>query len=317
MIKKAISGNLLKFTDPMQAYTQSAYDYTETEHEISPASLSTAFNIRGTTNAPCLFLHGAMQRSGTVYAAKLINQHPDVHGYPNSLWELPFLKTTGHLLNAQHLFFDAFKINKDKMGSNDLLPLFGSAIVAYLNSFVEDGKSVLIKEPSVDFLHYFDILFPYEHLILLIRDGRDVVSSTIKTWPNAGFKKSCMRWRDSAYMIWRYMRSHQNEKKNGKGFLFYKFEDILTDVPLFVKKICQAFNLDEERYPFEKVDRLSLQGSSAIKVDNKVSWKAVEKPKNFNPVGRWGDWDNRKKKIFKNIAGDYLIKFGYAENNDW
>lgn len=322
MIKKGIAhiggiDNLLKFNSPIKTCTQFAYDYAENDNKLTQEALNAAFTIRGTANAPCLFLHGAMQRSGTVYAAKLINQHPDVHGYPNSLWELPFLKTTGHLLDAQHLFFDAFKINKDKMGRNDLLPLFGSAIVAYLNSFIENGKNVLIKEPSVDFLHYFDIVFPYEHLILLIRDGRDVVSSTIKTWPKAGFKQSCMRWRDSANMIWRYIEDHQNEKKDGGRFLFYKFEDILKEPSLFIKKICKKFNLHEERYPLEKVGQLTLQGSSTIKVDDKVTWKGVEKPKNFNPIGRWGDWDSRKKTIFKKIAGDYLIKFGYAENNSW
>jgi protein-tyrosine sulfotransferase len=300
-------------------YNQNAYDHKKSAFKYisniaaaSQSALNASKTIRGAENKPSLFLHGVMPRSGTVYAAKVINQHPDIQGYPNDLWEVPFLKTTGHLLNAQDYFSYSYKKNKERMGQNDLLPLFGAAILSYLRSFTEKDKSILVKEPSVDFLPYFDIVFPYEKLIIINRDGRDVVRSTIKTWPRMDFKHTCVRWKNSADLILNYINDG-----NRDNYLFYKFEKVVQDPCQFAKDTCETFNLDESKYPYENIEKLSVQGSSAMAVNKKVSWDGVEKPKDFNPVGRWEDWTKKQKDIFKKIAGETLIKFGYEKDNNW
>jgi hypothetical protein len=43
-------------------------------------------------------------------------------------------------------------------------------------------------------------MFPEEHLLVLTRDGRDVVHSTVKTWPQILFPFACRRYRRSAEM---------------------------------------------------------------------------------------------------------------------
>lgn len=40
-------------------------------------------------------------------------------------------------------------------------------------------------------------------------------------------------------------------------------------------------------------------------------WKAVDKPKDFNPMERWNNWDRYMHERFNWIAGHYMEALGY------
>ena len=78
-------------------------------------------------------------------------------------------------------------------------------------------------------------LFPYENLVLILRDGRDVVNSTIKTWPDKyAFSDICSTWDRNANMILN-CNSHFNNNIN--SFLFIKFEEALNKSFDFIKQL--------------------------------------------------------------------------------
>ena len=76
--------------------------------------------------------------------------------------------------------------------------------------------------------------------------------------------------------------------------------------------------LDPELFDFDALRRLPVRGSSAFASRGDQRWAPHEKPKDFQPVGRWRQaWSNREKSRFKAIAGMALIQAGYAQDDQW
>lgn len=281
---------------------------------VSERALETTQKIRGINNPPAIILHGVTQRSGTNYIGELLGLHPNVCQYPGQLKEIPFLALGGDLLYVQKKFISYYPKNLAIFGECDLLPLFGSSLIAYLYSFVSDGQRILIKVPSVQYLVYFPALFPFERLLLLVRDGRDVVTSSLKTWPERKFSDECMRWDRSARMIIEFKEELVRTKTK---WLVAKYEETLQDPKTFVQNVCQQFELDSTIYPYDQIETIPVIGSSVHKEEGEVTWQPIKKNDDFNPIGRWHEWTPRKKQIFKKIAGQTLIELGYSDDLEW
>lgn len=310
---------MVSFADNLKKYATYIFDtrsFTPTfdTNGISEQANRTALLARGKERGPALIIHGIMPRAGTVYAGELLRLHSDLCAYPYQIWEVPFLQLTENVLDVQNNFFLGYRHNVGKLGEKDFLPIFGAAFMAYLHSGVPDDKRMLLKVPGVQHLDHFFSVFPYENLLVLIRDGRDVVQSTIKTWPQLRFSFVCRRWERSARMV---LACHERFSQRSEGYWLARFEDAIRDPVTFVKKACEHFRLDESKYPFEKIETISLHGSSAVPVQGTVDWDPIKKPQDFNPTGRWKTWSAGKKRTFKRIAGQALMDLGYCSDLNW
>ena len=67
----------------------------------SDHALQVAALIRRVEGKPAIIMHGVIPRSGTVYIGELLRLHPDLHAYPNDIWEIPFLELTSDMLEVQ------------------------------------------------------------------------------------------------------------------------------------------------------------------------------------------------------------------------
>ncbi|MGF1568063.1 MAG: sulfotransferase [Nodosilinea sp.] len=282
--------------------------------DISATALKVARRIREAERAPAIMIHGVMQRSGTVFLGELLRLHPDLYAYPNEIWEIPFLKFTNHLLDFENDFLNAYPKNQGKVRAHDFLPLFGSAFIGYLYDYIPEGKRMLLKDPNVNYLAYFFALFPHENLLLLLRDGRDVVNSTIKTWPNSDFVEVCQRWNDSVTAILGFV---DREGDRSEQFILAKYEEAVQEPAEFVRTVCLHFNLNPDKFPYEEIENIPLRGSSFKKQEGKVTWEPIAKDGLFQPSGKWNDWPIKLKRIFKAIAGQTLIDSGYVSDFDW
>lgn len=289
------------------------YDRAFDSFDLTPAALSAATAIRGADRQPAILLLGVMPRSGTVYSGELIRLHPDVHAYPYDLWETPFLELAGDLVRTQERFLRLYQQNRDKMGAQDFLPLFGSAFVAYLHEGIPTTKRLLVKNPDVSHLKYFRAIFPDEDLILLLRDGRDLVHSTLKTWPGRSFSDTCTEWRKATELMLDYW---EVEKAQGRCLLV-KYEDVVAHPDDFVRQVCERFGLAEDSFPFEAIESLPMRGSSSGSTSGKVTWDPVSSPARASTTRHWTAWSGRRKRIFKQIAGEALLRSGYADSLDW
>jgi len=284
-------------------------------HQISDRTMEVVRSIRG-DHPPAIIIHGVMPRSGTVYTGELLRLHPDLHAYPNEIWELPFLELTGDLLAVQKHFFRAYKQNTGKIGGHDFLPLFGASLMAYLYSFVPAGKRMLLKIPDVQYLRYFYTVFPCETPLLLMRDGRDLVASTINSWPDRDFGEVCRLWDSSAMTMLDFQAQFPATIHK---YLAVKYEDVVKKPKEFVTSVCERYSLNQEKYPYNQIGLLPVRGSSTVEneMGKDISWVPIKKPEGFSSLGHWNDWDRRQKSVFKKIAGSTLIKSEYCIDSNW
>ena len=283
--------------------------------EVSAQAMRAARQIRGDTRPPAIMIFGVLPRSGTVHVGELLGLHPEVAAYPNDIWEIPFLDQMPHLAAFQTGFFARYKQNRQRMPDNEFLPLFGSAFIAYLHSFAPAGKRILVKEPRVHYLGYIPAVFPFENLLLLLRDGRDVVQSSLRTWPTMRFEDLCTRWARSAKAMLDFHTSYEQREPSCH---LVRFEDVLDNPGGFVRESCRTFKLDDSVYPFDKQKDVTIIGSSTISEEGKVSWfDHVKPPAGFRPKGHWHNWTRNQKKRFKKLAGRALIESGYASDMNW
>jgi hypothetical protein len=286
-------------------FDKKSFDANNTPVTVTGHALEVAKSIRGNSREPAIMIHGIMKRSGTVYVGHLLSIHPKLREYPNAIWEFPFLPLAGDIRAMQNDFFLAYGPNTGKIGEDDFLPLFGAAFLHYLHSFLPDGHRMLLKMPGVQYLNHFYDVFPEENLLVLTRDGRDLVTSTIKKWPQITFWDACRRWDRSAKMI----LACDQQFSGRDGYWMTKYEDAVRDPALFMREACELFNLEVDAYPFDQIDDLPAMGSSFHGL--------TRYPKNFKPIGRWHDWSAWKKSVYKSIAGKSLIALGYCDDLKW
>jgi protein-tyrosine sulfotransferase len=277
-------------------------------------TMALAKRIGGENRKPAIMLHGVASRCGTNYIAALLNLNSGLELSPNQINEMHFLTPLNHLLSYSNEFFMRYEKNADRIGQHEFLTLFGASILAYLQSFISSDQRILAKVATVKHLSYFPIIFPFENLILVMRDGRDVVFSSMKTWPNSNFNSMCHRWNNGAKLILEFM----NYYKNNDNYYLVNYEEVFGDPHGFIKKACQRFSLDLNEFPLDKIQTLPVIGSSLhSRRDGKVTWKPIERPEDFNPFGRWKKWTDKQKRAFKKIAGEQLIRAGYEKDMSW
>jgi protein-tyrosine sulfotransferase len=291
-----------------------SFQPTPSHGRVSEYALDASREIRGCGRGPALIIHGMLPRVGTVYVGELLSLHPDLDPYPRRIWEVPFLQLKDELLHVQEKFIYGYRHNAGKLGDQDFLPIFGGALLAYLQLETPADKRLLLKVPGVQHLDSFFTVFPHEHLLLLLRDGRDVVQSTVRTWPQLRFSFVCRRWKRAARMV---LACHERFSHRAEGYWLARFEDAVREPEAFVMEACRRFGLDESRYPLGRIAEVAVRGSSSLSPPGDISWHPVDKPRDFRPAGRWIDWSAGKKRTFRRIAGQELVELGYSSDSDW
>ncbi|MGH2535869.1 MAG: sulfotransferase [Candidatus Promineifilaceae bacterium] len=281
----------------------------------SPEAIQAAGQARGADRGPAIFIHGVMPRSGTVYVAELLRRHPGLYANPHQLWEFPGLLLAADIPRLQDKFLLSYKPNVGKLQEGDFLTLFGAGMMAYLHQPAPAGTRLLVKLASVQYLNHFSVMFPHEQLLILMRDGRDLVHSTLRTWPGLNFVQVTLRWDRSARAALKVAQALDG--RAGPGHWLARFEDALADPAGFVRAACHHFGLDEGCYPFEEIDNIRVIGSSKLGQKAKFAWRHLKKPEEFRPTRYWEDWSSRRKLLFKFFAGQSLIDLGYCQDLRW
>ena len=276
---------------------------------ITQQAIDAAGLARGQKRGPAVLVHGILPRSGTVYVGELLRLHPALHAFPNQVWEFPYLQQMPRILKLEEEFLWSYEQNRGRIGEQDFLPLLGAALLAYLHQDVPAGKRMLLKVPSVERLDHFYQAFPHEHLLVLVRDGRDVVQSTLRTWPQLRFWMVCVRWRRAAEMV---LACRQRYDQLPERYWLARYEDAVSDPERFVREACRRFGLDEQIYPFQQIGSIPVHGSSTHQSRGQVDWTPTAKGRAFQPVGRWQSWSKAKRWIFGKLAGRELLELGYG-----
>jgi protein-tyrosine sulfotransferase len=262
-----------------------------------------------------IFVLGIMPRSGTNYLHDLLCLHPDCAAAREPIHEDLFLQHADHLLafvSAVRGAWDPAWGEFDDAVPGQLQAALGDGLISFL---WEDGDRRLVtKSPSVRNLRFFFTLFPRARLLILVRDGRSAVQSSMATF-GWDFDTAAHLWAEGAEEVRRFDRANRGL---GLPYRVVRYEDLVDDLEPALLEILAFLDLDPNCFDFASARHLPVRGSSAFFGPGRtmVNWDPVARSAAFAPKERWRDWDPALLQRFEWIAGDQLRYFGYKGSAD-
>lgn len=259
-----------------------------------------------------IFILGILPRCGTNFLWDLFTAHPDCAGV-GPIHEDFLVYHARHLIEYADSVYKSW--NRD-WGAGESLrgqicENLGAGVCRFLMQQAA-GKRAITKTPRVDGLEHFFALFPHACLVILVRDGRAVVESGVKSF--GWYRESAIRrWARSAERIDAFNKKYGDSDRR---YCLVRYEDLWTDQENELRRIFKRFGLDADVYDFEGAAKLPLRGSSILRDTGKqIHWKPVEKPADFDALARFRHWGRARHLRFNDLAGTALGRFGYSEHD--
>ena len=290
-------------------------------------------------------------RSGTTLLMRLIRLHSDVHcNYQAHFFTRPpLLKSLVDTPEAEEWL--RRKSNRWN-GGRDLSPLVLRAAADFImeRDAAKEGKQVVgDKSPSSTIhgqaVHDLHAIYPDAKLIYIVRDGRDVLIS--ERFRNLVEESKFLKPEDQR--IIEELRVDPTPFTNGTRSIFT--EGVIRRVAagwvknlqeideagqrMFGPNYCSLRYEDLLSRPFDEMQRLwnflEVQADSSLEeqiVDEMSSnpdeeWQSKRNHDiaSFLRKGQAGNWQRlftaRDKSVFKEVAGEMLIKWGYEKDLNW
>ena len=267
-----------------------------------------------TTPTAPIFIGGA-GRSGTTLLRVILDSHPNICCGPE-------LKVTPHLAKTWEVFQKCnLALEPYEISQSDITQLFRKLLQDLVaRKLKKEGKRrIAEKTPGniqcIQQLHY---IFPESPLIHVIRDGRDVVCSLMTMdWINpltgepmemvSDIRKASEYWVEQ--MKWGAATLKNTAAR--KKYIELRYENLVSSPEPLLRRLFEI--LEEPWSPklleFYKQERDLAGESSAEQVRQPIYKKAVS---------RWEkDLTGKDKDIVKEVAGEMLIKTGYAKDRNW
>jgi len=277
-----------------------------------------------------VFIHGVMQRSGTNFLNNLLLAHPDC-GYPGMVWEDFFLAHADLLKQyservKSHWNEEWCQNVNDYIGPASPLNFIGRGLVEFMQaqqsalsgqsgqkeSNLNERKCLVTATPSVENLELFFDIFEDSRLLIIIRDGRAVVESGMRSF-DWDFEGASRRWENAAKKI---IHMDNNTVAEGRC-LIVRYEDLVVETEKTLTQIFDFLKLDHAKYDFSAALNLGVTGSSELRQNGKsLHWQSVDKTKEFNPLSRADEWNHRLRERFAWIVGDSMEYFGYKQSQE-
>jgi len=256
-----------------------------------------------------IFVLGISQRCGTNFLVNLLCSHPHC-ALPAPIWEDFLVAHSDHLTR----YVDHVSQRWDpQWGDIDSLRDQLNASIGYgLTSFLDErcnSERTVTKTPSVENLEHFFEFFPEAFLVILVRDGRAVVESGIRSF---GWDREWAtdRWAKAADRILEFDRKH---RQSGARYKIVCYEDLYVDLEGQLRSILGFAGLDADLYDFNAATQLPVRGSSAIREEGAdVHWEPVAKSQKFDPISRFSHWTRAQHERFNWVAGHQLEQLGYS-----
>jgi len=272
-----------------------------------------------------IFILGIVQRSGTNYLNNLLLKHPDVRS-PGIVWEDFYLAPADHLNAYAASLQPSWNTHwtaqlQTALGPDAVLRHLGDGLIRLMESqyrhCVEIGKqappsgkpvSLVTATPNTRNLDQFFRLFPDAAPVLIVRDGRAVVESGVRSF-GWDYEEAMRMWVGSGQRILDFCQRPEHVGR----FLLTRYETLYLEPKNEMRRILDFLQLDSGRFDFDVCDTLGVMGSSDLKQGEAASlhWKYVDKPKDFNPLARASHWPESMRQRFLYIAGPTMAALGY------
>lgn len=199
---------------------------------------------------------------------------------------------------------------------DDLLSSLGTGLVHFLRSQnggpASDGGHQLIplaKTPHVQNTTLFPDLFPDGFLLVLLRDGRAVTESTMRTW-DTPFDDAVETWRRGGREAIDFIDTHG---WSSDWHRVVRYEELARDTEAALREVFPAIGLDPEAYPYAELNDMPVVNSSTYgRDDDEEAWGETEGGEDFDPLSRFSSWTREQHQRFNWLAGDELRSLGYT-----
>jgi len=268
-----------------------------------------------------------MQRSGTNYLNNLILLHPDAD-YPGVVWEDFFLAHTDLLKDyaaKTQARWDKKWITSinQKLGSDALFASLGRGLLSFMESqrnatlphaISLDGREgirakgrLVTATPCVDNLTNIFLLFRDARVIVIVREGRSLVESGVKSF-DWDYEEAMRKWARAAKTITEFFAAYSNDSR----CLLVKYESLVQRPIEEIQRILDFAGLARDRYDFDAALALGVSGSSELAANKgEIHWKPVQKSNDFNPLSRANHWGQALQARFWYIAASSSQALGY------
>ena len=277
-----------------------------------------------------VYVAGIYQRIGTNFIGRILINHKDMCR-PEGHWELPILDASDDYLNFFHNFSATRFNNRLDYKLEDFCRVFGEGMLQLMYDRVAQNKNakyIVQKNPGTLGLKNFKLFFPEAKLIILLRDGKDVMASYLSASKLSGKKFNprrywlgyifCKNFRDSALRILDYVKS------NHENVLVVKYEDLTDKLEPQLLRIAEFLEIEADRDWLGACAGMSVKGSTFYSKSgegdkfeekgNSTNWLDQKKTENFKPIGRYKKFLNSiDLLIFNKVAGKWNKALGYIE----
>lgn len=263
-----------------------------------------------------LFLYGVSPRCGTNHLNHMISLHPDVT-FPRYLQEDEFASEMSTLVDMADRLDLRWRFNLERQERDATVPT-GSDVCEALGKAMTDlyikqptyhtnRSFLLLKSPKPFGIEHIHRFFPDACPIVLIRDGKSVVESSLRSFGesfeyNVDVFNQYAHALRSAVDYWKY---------HGLKFLCVRYEALVNDRNTTIRQALEACGLDSSKYDFAHHEDDKVMGSCETRKDNRWVWQISEKHENFNPLERSSHWSCGQILHYKEVCGWYDRYFGY------
>lgn len=291
-------------------------------------------------------------RSGTTLLMRLLRLHPEVHcNYQAHFFtRKPLLKSLVDSAEIEEWL--ARKSNRWNHG-RDLSPLVLRAAADFImeRDAAREGKNIVGDKSPSSVIHGQVVrdmhsLYPDAKVVNIVRDGRDVliserfrnfveeskfltaedkrIISDLKTDPapfgdgrrslftETFIRNIAKRWADDLTEI-----DSEGKRLYEKKYISLRYEDMLAKPYVELSRLWKFLGVKKMGKTLEK----KLLAEMSSNPDEEWQTKRNEGIASFLPKGQAGNWQrlftSRDKALYKELAGDALVKWGYEKDLGW
>jgi len=291
-------------------------------------------------------------RSGTTLLMRLTRLHPEVHcNYQAHFFtRKPLLKSLVDSAETEEWL--TRKSNRWNHG-RDLSPLVLRASADFImeRDAAREGKMIVGDKSPSSVIHGRVVqdmhsLYPDARIVSIVRDGRDVlISERFRNFveeskfltsedkriiaelradpvPFSDGRRSIFTETFISNIASRWAKDltesdAEAQRLYGENYHSLRYEDLLETPFDEMKKLWQFLNVKEISTSLEKAIRTEMLSNP----DEQWQAERDEDIASFLPKGQSGNWQRlfteKDKSVFKDVAGELLVKWGYEQDLNW
>lgn len=291
-------------------------------------------------------------RSGTTLLLRLVKLHPEVHGnyQAHFFTRQPLLKSLVNTPEAEEWL--TRKSNRWNQG-RDLSPLVLRSAADFImeREAIREGKRIVGDKSPSSTIHGQAVrdmhaVYPDGKLVYIVRDGRDVlVSERFRNFVEESkflsvedrriiedLRKDQTQFTNGSRSIFTetfirrvaggWVKNLQETEDEGRrlfsdGYFGMRYEDLLSTPFDEMSKLWNFLGVKKVDASLDK----TLRDEMASNPDEEWQAKRNEGIASFLPKGQAGNWQRlfteKDKSVFKDVAGEMLVKWKYEKDLSW